>query len=180
MHTPLPITNEILQGFEEFQKGKDSTQPQSSLTWVQFFQGIIDVRWETRMENEYSASGRLSDKQNGRLWCKSLIMTLWDSLWEVWHLRNEDQYARDEPEKMSFQRSEATNKITSLYAYAPDMSASDRSVLLQRPLEELLIEKTYVLRDWLETHAEAIISAVRNARATLEGENRKITQYKPK
>ena len=76
-------------------------------------------------------------KFNGQQWSKSLTLFLWEQIHAVWTERNDTQYAIDDKEETSFQREDATNKITKLYSYysyKDSILANDRNHLLGQPL----------------------------------------------
>jgi hypothetical protein len=129
------------------------------------------------MDLEYRLRGiHSNNKFNGRLWSKALILFLWDELWAVWSERNDTQYAKDDETKTSFQREDATNKITKLYSYKDSLLANDRNHLLMQPLDELLKHKTMALRDWIVTNELAIKRAISDAEKYQRTTNQDISQ----
>jgi hypothetical protein len=139
------------------------TQTTSPLTWVDFLQGRLDSHWEWMMDDHYYLQGTREATNTGKLWSRKIILFMWEQLYELWLQRNDIQHAKDNKDKMSFQREEATKNIRTYYSYSPYLLARDRAKLLGQPLAELLQLKTYVLRDWIKTHEQSIKRAIADA-----------------
>ncbi len=139
------------------------TQTTSLLTWVDFIQGRLDSHWEWMMDDYYYEFGIRTMYQTGKLWSRRIIIFMWEQLYELWLFRNDIQHAKDNNDKMSFQRQEATKNIRTYYDYSPYLLARDRAKLLGQPLDELLRSKTYLLRDWIKTHEASIKRAIADA-----------------
>jgi hypothetical protein len=115
------------------------------------------------MDNHYYLQGTREATKTGKLWSRRIILFMWEQLYELWLQRNDIQHAKDNKDKMSFQREEATKNIQTYYSYSPYLLARDRAKLLGQPLAELLQLKTYVLRDWIKTHEQSIKRAIADA-----------------
>ena len=174
--TPLEITTTIVSGVESSFDGNNNKQKDSELTWWDFIQGRLDTQWEKTLDDSYHLRGIHSAKTfNGESWCKNTIIWLWSRWHELWKIRNDQVYSKNNDE--NFQREHTTNRIKYLYSLGPKLSTHDRDMFLGVGLETLLERKTRALKDWLITTEDAILVALQQAEQQIKETHREISTY---
>jgi hypothetical protein len=62
---------------------------QDSIGWQAFFEGCIAIKWAGVQDTHFLWLGR---RNTGKLWATSLVIKLWEVVWDLWDHRNQAKY----------------------------------------------------------------------------------------
>jgi hypothetical protein len=136
-------------------------QPNSLLTWTDFFMGRIDRGFETAMDTKYSK--KPSHKTTGKIWTDKVIKFLWDQSYEAWKLRCTRQHSSDTHRRDDYLHQEATATTKTFYKQQHKTREYDRAHIFRQPLEIILEYTTSQLQAWVKATKPALVQALKDA-----------------
>jgi hypothetical protein len=153
---------------------------QNKIGWRQLFQGRFSQEW-SRIQSDYyyrTLENRSSKnhKMTGNGWQVKIITTLWTHWRTLWKQRNQDVFGHDAATIALAETKEVTRRLGQLYDQRLQMEPSAQS-LLCKEIQDHLQHPTWVIRNWLTTHAPVFQTSILRARKQATSGARSIRTY---
>jgi hypothetical protein len=108
---------------------------QNKIGWQHILKGRFSHHWlQCQQLHIYLDPDIDSTKNTGERWLKRVLNCLWNSIWQVWLIRNDDLHGRDRQQREQKRIQKLTPQITALYEKADLLLADDKDIF-EIPLE---------------------------------------------
>jgi hypothetical protein len=100
---------------------------QNTIGWQHLLKGRFSHHWlQCQQLHIYLDPDIDSTKNTSERWLKRILNCLWNSLWQVWILRNEDLHGCDRQQREQKRIQKLTPRVTALYEKAEMLLAEDK------------------------------------------------------
>jgi hypothetical protein len=150
---------------------------QNKIGWQHLLKGRFSHHWlQCQQLHIYLDPSIDSTKNTGERWLKRILHCLWNSLWQVWLLRNDDLHGRDRQQREQKRIQKLTPRVTALYEKAEMLLAKDKD-LFAIPLETRLTFPSGEICTWIKLVTPTVKQAIADADKFLRLTNHRILPF---
>ena len=136
---------------------------QNAIGWDNFIKGRWSKEWRKLQALHYEANplAKPNQHENATAWATSSVRLMWEKWYELWESRNHDRHGFDSATRAEKTRLQAMREIEMLYETAeliPHQTGSND--FFDTPLEQLFIQPTHSLTNWLNQWKDTIETAM--------------------
>lgn len=135
------------------------------MNWLNFLKGRWHSGW-INLQNDYYNSIPKDPKitQNGNIWAINIIISIWNSIYELWIERNEVVHGHDTITKEQRRYGEALRQTQQLYTLRNKVCPNDKKIFHKNIDEHLEHHNnSSSLIQWLNTWEAAITTSTQQA-----------------
>jgi hypothetical protein len=125
---------------------------QDELGWEPFFYGYIaaDLGHTQARHISKQKKQQPENKQTSYKWAMNLIQFLWQQSHLAWSQRNKEIHDNTEEAK-ELQMANITKRLKAIYSLRDELKEYDKK-LFTKDIDEMLLEKPFIIKRWIETN----------------------------
>ena len=133
-------------------------QKQNKIGWKHVFYGRLSEEWILRQEIFLRNLHSRKKNDNGVKWATSLIVIIWEGIWEQWEARNHDRHGKEKEDKLRLQTEQAIRETEILYNMREIVPPHLQEYYYDNLQEHCEKEPTILgLRQWISTYHPLIL-----------------------
>jgi hypothetical protein len=129
---------------------QEAIQEQNEIGWQHIFYGRMSTKFELAQEQHYRWLKALESTHNGRQWARLLIQQIWRTMLAMWNNRNKAKHNNNDSDNHNTARANLINRARICYDNAHWLSATDRNLLFNKPLEDRIQSEMQNLQAWVD------------------------------